>query len=151
MPRHKFNRFGRVADFAALEPSDLAAFNRRCSEIVAKQQKFSAPIEEIFRLAQAHNIKVVLLEMPMPSRHRNTFYSSAAWKELRTYIQNQAAQQHAAYIPASDWIQDDSSFEDATHLSPAGAKVFSARLASVLASIPESGPCPAALSTNASR
>jgi hypothetical protein len=151
MPKHRYNRFGRVDDFAALEPADAVAFERRCNQRVIDHQDFSLPIQQIVRLAQTHHIKVILIEMPMPSRHRRLFYSTPAWEQYRNQLQQLAANQDLAYIPASDWIEDDSDFEDATHLSPAGAKAFSARLAKALASFGEPGVTRPVLSSTASR
>ena len=133
MPKQKSNRFGRVQDFAALEPKYLASFNQRCEDALHRQKGFSAPVQEIIHLAQEHGAKVVFVEMPLPSRHRETFYSAPVWPEMRTYLKSLAAQQQAVYIPASDWIQNDSHFEDATHLTEQGARLFSRKLAGALA------------------
>jgi hypothetical protein len=79
-------------------------------------------------LAQEHGARVILLEMPLPSRHRNTFYSTSAWGQLRSYLQSLAADDHVTYLSASDWVKDDQKFEDATHLNEDGAKMFSSML-----------------------
>ena len=129
MPKQEVNRYGRVQDFAALEAADLPSFNRRCNAIVSRRTGFSPAIHEIIQVAREHGIKVVLLEMPLPSRHRNIFYSSPAWGEMRAYLQSLAQQNHATYLAASNWIQDDKEFEDATHLNEEGAKEFSRKLA----------------------
>lgn len=135
MPKHKSNRFGRVEDFAALEARDLPSFVHRC-DTACEQASFSEPIREIIRLGNEHGAKVVLLEMPMPSRHRKVFYSSPAWVELRAHAQSLARREHAVYLTADDWAPDDLDFEDATHLSEGGAKIFSRQLALELARLP---------------
>jgi len=73
LPRKKTNRFGRVDDFGALEENEIGSFNRRCGTVVNEKADFSRPIREIIRLAQEHGIRVVFVEMPMPSRHRDVF------------------------------------------------------------------------------
>jgi hypothetical protein len=135
MPAHQKNRFGRAQDFAALEATDVSAFNRRCEAVVNDRAGFSAPINQIIRLAQQHEATVILVEMPMPSRHRTMFYSSPAWVALRARLQTLASEHHAIYVSASDWIKDDDDFMDVTHLNAHGAKDFSAQLASAISSL----------------
>ncbi len=135
MPKHKTNRFGRVEDFGALEPKDVGSFNARCRTIVRCQSGFSPPIREIMVLARQHGARVILLEMPMPRRHRELFYSQPAWAELRQHIQMSAQAEQAVCLSASDWMPDDKDFEDATHLNEQGARKFSAKLAIALASL----------------
>jgi len=130
MPRRKTNRFGRVEDFGALEAADAASFDRRCRTAA---QGFSRPVEELLRLAHQRDATVILLEMPMPSHHRRLFYSSPAWQELRARLNSLAKQEGALYLSASDWIQDDRNFEDATHLNKQSASQFSSQLAGAVA------------------
>ena len=132
MPKEKTNRFGRVADFGALESKDRESFNRRCATVVDKQVGLSRPVQEIFRLAREHGTKVILVEMPMPSKHRDLFYSSPVWPRMRSHLQALAVKEHVTYLTASDWIRDDDKFEDATHLNPDGAKLFSTQLAGAI-------------------
>lgn len=132
MPKQQTTRYGRVQDFAALEAADLPSFNRRCDAILSKGTGFSPAIGKIIELAQQHGITLIFLEMPMPLRHRDIFYSSPSWTQMRAYLQTLAGQNHAVYLSASDWIADDKSFEDATHLNEEGAKEFSAKLAETL-------------------
>jgi len=51
---------------------------------------------------------------------------------MRAYLQSLAQQNHAVYVSAGNWIEDDKDFEDATHLNERGAKDFSAKLAETL-------------------
>jgi hypothetical protein len=132
MPRRDRNRFGFVQNFGALEASDVDDFNRRC--LAAEKGGFSIPVQKILQLAREHGATLVLVEMPMPSRHRQMFYSSEAWSKLRQRLQSMAADNHLRYISASDWVKTDAEFEDVTHLNEAGAKDFSAQLAKVLSS-----------------
>jgi hypothetical protein len=133
MPRQRTDRFGRVGDFTALEAKDVGSFNLRCRAVLDHHGGFSAPIRDIIRLAQAHGATVVLLEMPLPSRHRRRFYSSPDWLRLRTRLQGLASRAHAYYLDASDWVPNDADFDDATHLSAHGARFFSRRLAPAIA------------------
>jgi hypothetical protein len=133
MPKRATNRFGRVADFNALQAGDLASFNRRCCAIVAEKTGFSRPIQDLMQHARASGARFVLVEMPMPSKHRSVFYASPVWAEMRAHLQALAAEAGATYVVASDWIDDDAKFEDAAHLNEQGAKAFSARLAGAIA------------------
>ena len=60
---------------------------------------------------------------------------------MRNYLQSLASKEQALYISASDWVRDDSKFEDATHLNQEGARLFSAqlseRISRLLAATPE--------------
>jgi hypothetical protein len=129
MPKKKTNRFGRVDDFGALEATGVGSFDSRCSAVVDEKEGFSRPICEIVRLAREHGVKVIFVEMPMPSRHRGVFYSLPVWPRMREHLQALAAAAGATYVNASDWVRDDQKFEDAMHLNADGAKFFSARLA----------------------
>lgn len=128
MPKEKINQFGRAADFEGLEPKDVASFTNRCDTIMSSKEGFSPAVNDIVQLAQQHGATVIFVEMPMPSKHRDTFYSLPAWKKTRSYLQSLAAQKNVLYVSASDWVQD-SGFEDAMHMNGQGAKIFSAQLA----------------------
>lgn len=132
MPRQKYNRFGRAADFEGLEPKDVASFTERCESPVRTQTGFSPAVRGIFQLAREHGVKVILVEMPMRSKHREMFYSLPAWVDLRAYMKTLAMREGAVYISASDWVTNDADFEDAMHLNDTGAKLFSARLATAM-------------------
>jgi hypothetical protein len=132
MPRREVNRFGRVEDFTSLEPKDVSSFTERCEAVVHAHRGFSAPVQQIIELARQQGTQVILVEMPLPSRHRQAFYSTSAWNRLRTHLQSLANSNKVLYMSASDWVQDDSKFEDATHLNEEGAKIFSALLGGAL-------------------
>jgi hypothetical protein len=136
MPKQQTTRYGRVQDFAALEAADLPSFNRRCDAILSQHAGLSPAIRKIVELAQQHGTMLIFLEMPLPSRHRDIFYSSPSWSRMRAYLQTLAQENHAAYICASDWIEDDKAFEDATHLNEQGARCFSGRLANEISRFP---------------
>ena len=129
MPKQKSNRFGRAADFAELEPRDVASFTERCEAVVRGRKGFSPALRGIFQLAREHGIKVILVEMPMPPKHRQEFYSLPAWADLRAHLRSLAARENASYISASDWVTNNADFEDPLHMNQRGAQVFSRRLA----------------------
>lgn len=135
MPPRATNRFGVVADFQALSASSLDSFNRRCGAIVAGNAGFSPPVEAIFARARAAGIQVILVEMPLPSRHRTTFYASPVWAQMRQQLQLLARDAGATYVVANDWVPDDRNFMDDAHLNGNGAKLFSTRLAQLLGSM----------------
>lgn len=135
MPKQKVNRFGRVGDFNALEAKDVPSFVQRCDAIVRARKGFSAPIQAMIDLAHQHGAKFYFVEMPMSPRHRETFYSLPVWAETRAYLKSLAEQQHSTYIVASDWVRDGTNFEDTVHLNEQGARVFSARLATVMSQL----------------
>ena len=135
MPEQKVNRFGRVGDFNALEAKDVPSFTERCETIVQSQKGFSAPIQAMINLAHEHGAKFFFVEMPMSPRHRETFYSLPVWAEMRAHLQSLANEQHVAYITASDWVLNETNFEDTVHLNEQGARSFSVKLATVLSEI----------------
>lgn len=132
LPKQKVNRFGRVADFNALEAKDVPSFTSRCDAIVRARKNLSAPIQAMIDLAHQHGAKFYFVEMPMSPRHRQTFYSLPVWARMRSYLQSLASRNDVTYIAASDWVREGTDFEDTVHLNEQGARAFSARLATVL-------------------
>lgn len=135
MPKKKTNRYGRVDDFSGLEAADIKSFNERCDAVVNGRAEFSSPIQAIIKLARDRGAKVIFVEMPMPAKHRDTFYASPSWTKMREHLESLAAGTGTFYLSASDWITDDRKFEDATHLNEEGAKDFSAQLAAAISKI----------------
>ena len=135
MPAKKTNRFGQVDDFGLRSAEEIASFERRCRAITDGRVGFSTPVRQIVELAHAHQVRVLFVEMPMPRPHWESFYSIPVWPRLRIHVQHLAAEAGVTYLNASDWVGDDAQFADALHLNPAGARVFSARLARELAQL----------------
>jgi hypothetical protein len=133
LPKAKTNRFGRVADFNAFEAANAAGFAEQCAWAASHDQAFDAPIEAILRRPREHGASVFLVEMPMPTRHREKFYSTAAWQQYRAHLQRLASEVGAIYVPAADWVEDAGHFDDFLHLNPQGAQIFSAQLARFIA------------------
>ena len=135
LPARKRTRFGRVDDFAALAAKNAESFQRRIGDVVGQKRGFSRPVQEILELALSRGTKIVFVEMPMPSRHRTTFYSMAVWSKMRAHLQALATEAGASYLVASDWVEDDAKFEDAVHLNEDGAKFFSGKLADAISQL----------------
>lgn len=135
LAQQESNRFGRVSDFDTLAAQNLEGFNQRCARVLATQQDFSRPIREMVNLARRHDLKIIFVEMPLSARHRGVYHATPVWPEAHAYFLRKIAEDGAIHLAATDWIADDRKFEDAMHLSPAGAKEFSARLASALAQL----------------
>jgi hypothetical protein len=125
-PPQATNRFGRVADFSALQASSVADFKSRARR--ATRSSLTPAVREILSLARSAGARLFIVEMPLPSAHRASFYSTAEWQSLRLRNIELVGEAGASYISAADWMPD-SAFEDATHLSPEGATSFSRRLA----------------------
>ena len=139
MPVKKTTRFGRVEDFGPRSPVEVASFENRCSVITDGKVGFSTAIRKIVELAHAHQIRVLLVEMPMPKQHRESFYSLPVWPRLRDHVRHLAVEADVTYLNASDWVGDDGQFADSMHLNPDGARVFSDRLARSLAQLDPPG------------
>ena len=134
LPAQQQARFGRADDFNGLEAADVESFQKR-TQAAVEMPTFTPALEDALRLAEARRIEIILVEMPMPSRHRERFYSTAQWKALQVHTRDYATARGLGYVAASEWIADDG-FEDPTHLSPHGAQRFSERLARELAAVP---------------
>jgi hypothetical protein len=121
------NRFGRVADFALLEARSPADFASKCAR--GQKASLSQPVLEMISDAHARGAQVVIVEMPMHPYHRSHFYALDAWDKYRDHLRKLVEAQHATYLSAADWIPEADEFADHLHLTAAGAKDFSARLA----------------------
>jgi hypothetical protein len=128
LPPEETNRFGRAADFAALEPPDPAEFARRCRQAAEDGVPFAEPVRALFRVAAGRGARVVLVEMPMPSGYRRRFCDTPGWLLYRRHLRELAGQKGGAYLSAVDWVGDEH-FRDVLHLDPTGATLFSKRLA----------------------
>jgi hypothetical protein len=130
MPEEAEGRFGRIADFAELEPLAPAEFRASCSIVVAARTPLSAPILDLLVEARRHGTAVQIVEMPQSAAHRTRYYDTPEWAAYRRYVEDEVRRLGATYVQASDWMPD-TAFEDGMHLSAAGARTFSVRLASV--------------------
>jgi len=133
LPKAATNRFGRVVDFDAFEAANAESFAEDCAWAVRRGQAFYAPVEATLRRSHEHGARVFLVEMPMPARHRQNFYSTAAWQQYRAHLQRLAREVGAIYVPAADWVEDAGHFDDLVHLNAQGAQIFSAQLAHFIA------------------
>jgi hypothetical protein len=132
MPAVATNQFGRAADFARLEASSPAEFEKECRLAIDGARGLSRPIVQLIADARAHGARVVIVEMPLPPAHQQKFYSLPAWQEYRKYIADRIRDCGADYVQASDWINDPSEFQDPLHMTESGAAEFSRRLATTI-------------------
>ena len=129
MPRADTNRFGRVADFALLEAHSPTEFASNCERLTDQNAGLSQPVLEMISDAHARGAQVVIVEMPMHPYHQSHFYALSAWDKYRDHLRKLVEARHATYLSAAEWIEDANEFADHLHLTPVGAKDFSARLA----------------------
>jgi hypothetical protein len=135
-PSQQTNEFGRAGDFARLEANDSRAFELSCENVIRSNQFLSAPVEALFRQAREHATKVLVVEMPMHPEHIKRFYNQPIWSDLRTQTRQRVERVGASYLNASTWVPDESMFVDHLHLSAAGGRKFSQRLAEFLLANP---------------
>jgi hypothetical protein len=132
MPPVATNQFGRAADFARLEASSPAEFEKECRFAIDGARGLSRPIVQLIADAKAHGARVVIVEMPLPPAHQQEFYSLPAWQKYRKYIADRVRDCGADYVQASNWINDPSEFQDPLHMTESGAAEFSRRLATTI-------------------
>src|SRR5215467_6293532 len=84
MPAQSRNRFGRAADFTLLEAKDRDEFEQHC--LRASLGGLNAPVSEIIREAQQHGTRSVFVVMPLPPKHIQMFYETAAWSAYQRHI-----------------------------------------------------------------
>jgi hypothetical protein len=130
VPPHAVGRFGQIADFAGLEGLTPEAFRRYCASAVAERAHLTAPIVDMLAQAREHGATTLIVEMPQPTRHRARYYGTPEWAAYRRHVSDEVQRLGAVYLSASDWMGDDA-FEDGLHLSVAGSRAFTARLAAV--------------------
>jgi hypothetical protein len=128
LPRTESGRFGRLADFALLEPAEEDKFATRCAQDAALSRPLSPPIMSILTQSRQAQRAVYVIEMPMPTSHRRRFYSTPEWSTYRSHLILLIKAAGGLYVPAADWVEN-AGFEDPLHLNPKGAAVFSKRLA----------------------
>jgi hypothetical protein len=139
MPNQASNQFGRVADFTLLEASSQDDFVQHCRR--ASQEQLNAPVLEMIREAQARQLRAEFVLMPLPPRHVQTFYDTAAWEEYQRHLRELLAKQNVAVVDASRWFPDANKFGDALHLNEEGAKEFSQRLGALCGNVNQPNSC----------
>ena len=128
LPPAEASRFGRAADFAAAEPSDIPAFEANLLSAAVDQRPFNSSFAQIVQRSRERGLKFHLVMMPVPLRHRERFYSSEAWARYQAYVSGAITAAGGQFIDASDWVADQH-FADPLHVDAEGARIFSARLA----------------------
>jgi hypothetical protein len=134
MPAERTSRMGRAADFSLLEAADEKDFRLQCE--ASMNLPLSPSVNELLRQAHGLGLTIAVVEMPMRGQHRRLFYDTPWWSQYNTHIRSLLAPFNVIYVDASDWIRDDTLFEDPLHLSAPGAAQFSQRLGSFLAPLP---------------
>ena len=132
MPAVGTNEFGGASDFTLLEASSPAEFEKVCRLAIDGAHGLSRPIVQLIVDAGVHGARVVIVEIPLPPVHQQEFYSLPAWQEYRKYVADRVRDSGADYIQASDWITNPSEFQDALHMTEAGATEFRRRLATTI-------------------
>jgi hypothetical protein len=127
LPAEETNRFGRAADFDQVVAADPAEFRAA----VDRRAPLNRPVKDLFETARKRGSKVLVVEMPLRSRHRHQAYETVPWQLYRGYLESLIREEGGSYLVASDWISDDD-FADHLHLNNAGAATFSRRLAQTL-------------------
>jgi len=136
MPAVATSRFGRAADFTLLEAKSREEFERHC--LTAAGAPLGLAVSEMLREAQQRGIRVAVILMPLPPKHVELFYETAAWAAYQGRLRSLLAEQGVTYLDASRWIPEPERFGDALHLGEPAAREFSRRLWEWCAS---RGPC----------
>ena len=139
MPDQATNQFGRVADFTLLEASGQDEFVKHCER--ASREQLNAPVLEMIREAQERQLRVVLVLMPLPPRHVQTFYDTGGWAEYQRHLHELLAKQNVALVAASRWFPDADKFGDALHLNEEGSREFSRRLGTLCGNVNQLNSC----------
>jgi len=111
--------------------------------VTAARSPLNEPVAEIIQEAQEKGSYMAFILMPLPLRHVQTFYQTAAWAQYERHVRNLLKEKNVTYIDASRWISDPGKFGDALHLSDEGAQEFSRRLRALCSDPSEAGPCQA--------
>jgi hypothetical protein len=133
LPQEVADRFGRAKDFTVFEPRNRVEFEARLNSAVEKHRPLNRSVQEIVDLCAANHLKLYLIEMPVPTTHRDRFYETESWAAYRQHVQRLVAS--ADFVDASDWLGDEN-FADPLHLNAIGATAFSARLAQEICRMP---------------
>lgn len=128
LPPEEASRFGRAADFAAAEPTDIPAFESNLLSVAVEQRPFNSSFAQIVERSSERGLKFHLVLMPVPLKHRERFYSSDAWARYRAYVSAAIIAGGGRFVDAADWVADQH-FADPLHVDAEGARIFSARLA----------------------
>ena len=130
MPPERTNRFGRASDFSQFELNNADDFRRQCE--ASMNLPLAPAVGELVRQSNVAGATIAVIAMPMRQAHRNLFYGTLCWSEYVARIDRLLEPYSATLIDASDWIQDDSLFDDAIHLSAGGADQFSRLLGNTI-------------------
>jgi hypothetical protein len=130
MPPERTNQFGRVSDFSRSLSDNADDFRRQCE--TSMNLPLAPAVGELVRQSIVAGATIGVVAMPMRQAHRNLYYGTRCWSEYVTRIGSLLEPYRANFIDASSWIQDDSLFDDAIHLTVRGADQFSRRLGNTI-------------------
>lgn len=134
------NTFGRASDFSALEDGSSERFAARVRKAMSNTSLLCPEVNRMLKTANRAGEEIVFVVMPMPSKHRESYYRTPEWQ---AYLDRLATELDAlgARLVNMDEMALDSDFSDAVHLSPTGATAFTEFLLPELvrARIPRTG------------
>lgn len=134
------NTFGRASDFSALEDGSSERFAARVRKAMSNNSLLCPEVMRLLNAAAKDGREAVFVVMPMPSKHRESYYRTPEWQ---AYLDRLATELDAlgARLVNMDEMALDSDFSDAVHLSPTGATAFTEFLLPELvrARIPRTG------------
>jgi hypothetical protein len=126
------NRFGRVADMAALERTfqqgALAALTRWDGRF-----RTNPWFERALVLATRHRVPVLIVSVPMRSGYRRVVSESPVGRRYDAWLKGELARREGVRYLDLSTTADDGAFIDGVHLGADGARAFSAKLAETLA------------------
>lgn len=128
MPKAATGRFGRIGDFEGMDALGVEPTGQ-----APREAGLSGPIRSLVDQARRRGLAVYLVRMPLSARRREQLGRLSGWAEYQARTEALVRELGATPVSCEDWV-DDGGFEDGLHLSPEGARAFSARYALALAS-----------------
>ncbi len=127
------NRFGSLDDMHAL----LDTFRDDATKGLAKWDghwRLTPWFEMVRLLAHGSGARLIVLELPMPSRYRQEVLDSPEGRRYSKWLRDELAREKDDYfdLSAPSLVSDDD-FGDGVHLNATGAGRFSADLGAVIA------------------
>lgn len=128
---HSHSSTGAEGDaFGQMMLSDDEVFSKVTAEWLKEASLLSPPVRDLLRLAREKKLRLVFVEMPIPSK-MHLRYQTPGWAAYRKKMAEELHGQGAEYIVDSAGIEDRH-FGDALHLAPAGAVLFSKQIGELL-------------------
>jgi hypothetical protein len=129
-------RFGSLADMHAL----LDAFRDEATKGLARWDghwRLTPWFEMLRDLVHSNGARLIVLEVPMPSRYRREVLESSPALRFTTWLRGELARNGDAHLDLSAPLSvRDEDFGDGVHLDSEGARNFSSDLGRSLSSTP---------------